>query len=179
MSAAGGPPDANGPDIAEVYDHLRALASRHLGRAAGHTLQPTAVVHEAWLKIEASDGARFESRAHYLAVAAKAMRQILIDHARRKQAARRGGGLRALTLDERIAPGKTDKDRTVDILALEDALEELTRLKPRHAAQVELRFFGGLTTPEAASVLGISLSSAEKDWAMARAWLFRRLGAEA
>ncbi len=161
-----------------VYDQLRGLAARHLQRSGGaaHTLQPTAIVHEAWLKLEGSGGAVWESRAHFLAVAAKAMRQILIDHARKKNALKRGQGLRAMTLDERIAPGRAERERTFDILELEDALTELSALQPRHAAQIELRFFGGLEAAESAEVLGVSVSTGEKDWAMARAWLFRRLG---
>lgn len=160
-----------------VYDQLRGLAAGFMRRAgAGHTLQPTAVVHEAWLKI--ADHVAWESRAHFLAVAAKAMRQILIDHARRRSTQKRGEGLRALTLDEALVPTPA-RGASVDILALEHALQKLAALNPRHAQQVELRFFGGMSVPETAEVLDVSLSTAEKDWAMARAWLFRELGGEA
>lgn len=176
-----GEPAPQPPELPLVYDQLRALAARHMQRAGAqaHTLQPTAVVHEAWMKIEGAGRTAWESRAHFLAVAAKAMRQILIDHARKRGAQKRGQGVRALTLDERVAPGAHEDDRTVDILELEAAVQELAALHPRHAAQIEMRFFGGLTAPESASVLGVSLSTAEKDWAMARAWLFRRLGGAA
>ena len=157
-----------------VYDQLRRLAARFMQRGPEHTLQPTAVVHEAYMKmVGASDDWR--SKAHFQAVAAKAMRQVLIDRARRRGAAKRGHGIRNLTIDEELRPVAAGESPTIDLLDLEAALEELERLQPRHARLVELRFFGGLSMKEAAEALQVSLSSVEKDWAMARAWLMRSL----
>jgi RNA polymerase sigma-70 factor (ECF subfamily) len=165
-----------------VYEELRGVAGGYLrGQRAGHTLQPTALVHEAFLKLTDKTNPRWNDRAHFFALAARAMRQILIDHARGKDAAKRGGGggegaWRRVTLDVAVAPsGHTD----IDVLALDESLETLARLDPRQAQIVEMRFFGGLTVQEAADVLGVSVPTVELDWRMARAWLSRRLGGDA
>jgi RNA polymerase sigma factor (TIGR02999 family) len=156
-----------------VYEELRALAGSFMKReSAGHTLQPTAVVHEAYLKLIDQERANWRDRAHFMAVAAQAIRRVLIDHARRRQAAKRGGDRCRLTLDEAIAPAAT---REVDFLAIDDALGRLAELHERQARVVELRFFGGLNIEEAAAVLGISRATVTDDWAVARAWLSREL----
>jgi RNA polymerase sigma factor (TIGR02999 family) len=157
-----------------VYEQLRGLARGYLrGRAASHTLQPTALVHEAFLRmVRQPDGAH--DRNHFIAVAATAMRQILVDHARRRAASKRGGGRSPVTLDER-APGAGGD--VVDLLALDQVLSRLAALSARQARVVELRCFGGLTVDEVAEVLDISGSLAEKEWRRARAWIRRELAA--
>jgi RNA polymerase sigma-70 factor (ECF subfamily) len=169
------------PDAAEqlfplVYDELRALAARCLRRErADHTLQPTALVHEAYLKLVDQAAVAGKGREHFVGIAARAMRQVLVDHARRHSAAKRGGGRRRIMLDSSVASEKQDP---VDLLALDEALERLSALDERQGRIVELRFFGGLTTKEAAELLGVSLSTVEADWRMARAWLHRALECE-
>jgi len=156
-----------------VYDELRALAGSHMARRqAGHTLQPTALVHEAYLRLAGSEGDPWESRAHFMAVASRAMRQILINHARDKAAAKRGGDRERVTLDEAVAVSDV---RVLDVLALDLALSKLAGLNERQARIVELRFFGGLTIAEAAHVLGVGTTTVEDDWRMAKAWLSREL----
>jgi RNA polymerase sigma factor (TIGR02999 family) len=172
------PPDDNaGVDalFGEVYDELRAAAARLLAReqAAG-TLQPTALVHEAWLKLEGSDG-RWRDRGHFVALAARAMRQVLVDHARRRDAAKRGGGQALVTLEEEVSGGRgLDAE---ELLALDAALERLGALDPRLRQVVELRYFGGLGDEEIGAVLGVTGRTAQRDWARARAWLHRELSA--
>lgn len=157
-----------------VYDQLRALAASYFARQpVGHTLQPTALVHEAYLKLAGGEG-QWENRAHFMAVAAKAMRQILMNHARGKATAKRGGGRQRITLDEGVTPAGNG-DRELDLLALDDALGKLSRLSERQATVVELRFFGGLSIAEAAHVLGVGTTTVEDDWHLARAWLGREL----
>ena len=159
--------------FAEVYTELRALAARYLHRERNnHTLQPTALVHEVYLKLVGQTSVDWQGRAHFLAIAAKAMRQILVDHARRHRAAKRGGNRHRITLDDNLV---IDSRRDVDLLALEDALTKLTKLDPRQAQMVELRFFGGLSIEEVAKVMGISKRSVEREWTMVRAWLRREL----
>lgn len=159
-----------------AYDALRGVAARLMQQGVvNQTLQPTAVVHEAWLKLAAGGQTAWASRGHFQAVAARAMRQVLIDHARKRGAARRGGGVRGLTLEPALVSGAAPAGGALDILDLESALSTLEALHPRHARLVELRFFGGLSAPDAAEALGLSLSTVEKDWAMARAWLLRSL----
>jgi RNA polymerase sigma factor (TIGR02999 family) len=155
-----------------VYDELRALAQQHFQhQPPNHTLQPTALVHEAFLKLVGQTHVEWESRAHFLAVAARAMRQILIDHARGKQAVKRGGGLCRVTLDEALTPvGPSDPL----MLDLEACLEELGALDERQSKVVELRFFGGMTVEEVAHVLELSKTTVESEWRMARAWLRSR-----
>jgi len=160
--------------FAEVYAELRALAARYLhGERKSHTLQPTALVHEVYLKLVGQTGVDWQGRAHFLAFAAKAMRQILVDHARRHRAAKRGGDRHRIELDGNLV---IKSNRNVDLLALEDALTKLTKLDPRQAQMIELRFFGGLSIAEVAQVMGKSKRSVEREWTMIRAWLRRELG---
>lgn len=160
-----------------VYDHLRRLAgAAFLRQPAAHTLQPTALVNELFVKLSEARDVAWEGRAHFLAVAARAMRQILVDHARGKAREKRGGAAVRVTLsaaDARV-PGMEP-----DLLDLDNAVEELSRLDPRQGRLVLLRFFGGLTVEEAAEVLAISRSTVEAEWRMARAWLRRRLDPDA
>lgn len=156
-----------------VYDDLRALAEKYLrAEPADHTLQPTALVHEAYVKLVDQTRADWQGRTHFFAVGAQAMRRILVDHARRRRAARRGGDRQRIAVDERLlAAGRRDED----LLDLEEALEKLTALDPRQARMVELRFFGGLSVDEAATALGMSKRTAEREWTMVRTWLRREL----
>jgi RNA polymerase sigma-70 factor (ECF subfamily) len=159
-----------------VYDELRALAERHFRRQRpGQTLQPTALVHEAYLKLVHQPPGSFKDRAHFMAVAAKAMRQLLIDRARRNRTARHGGGAQRITLDEEAVPGA---DRDVDVLSMEEALQRLAAMDERKGRVVELRFFGGLTIEEVAEVLGVARSTVTDDWRIARAWLICELRGE-
>ncbi len=162
-----------------VYDELRALAGSYFARRqAGHTLQPTALVHEAYLKLAGGEG-RWQNRAHFMAVAAKAMRQILMNHARDKAAMKRGGGAAKITIIEAVTPASdgSDADRQLDLIALDEALTKLAGVSERQARVTELRFFGGLTIADTAHVVGMSTTTVEDDWRMARAWLGRELQA--
>jgi RNA polymerase sigma factor (TIGR02999 family) len=168
--------EAGDPHAAEqllplVYDELRRLAAHKLAQEKpGQTLQPTALVHEAYLRLVDVDQAQaWNSRGHFFAAAAEAMRRILIDRARHKQTRKAGGGRRRLDLDD-IEPAleEDDGDR---LLALDEALRQLEAQDPRKAELVKLRFFAGLTGEQAAAALGVSLSTADKDWAYARSWL--------
>ena len=157
-----------------VYDELRRLASNYLRRErATHTLQPTALVNEAYLKLVDQRNAKWQNRAHFFGISAQLMRRILVDHARQHQAAKRGGSNQqrlSITSAEQVA-----KQPEIDLLALNEALEELTQMDPQQAQIVELKFFGGLSIDETAEVLGISHATVERDWKMARAWLRRQL----
>jgi RNA polymerase sigma factor (TIGR02999 family) len=159
-----------------VYDELRLLARRYLNRERpGHTLQPTALVHEAYIKLVDQSRVNWQGRTHFFAVGAKVMRNLLIDHARAKGRAKRGGGRHRVTFDEGLTPfasGELDVDQ---LLAVNEGLDRLAELDPRPARVVELRFFGGLTVPEVALVLGVSQRTIEGDWTHARAWLKREL----
>jgi len=156
-----------------LYAELRRIAGRLMkGEKPGQTLQPTALVHEAWLKLAATPDAQWSDRAHFLGVAAWAMRQILVDRARRHAAARRGGGLRCLTLGEELLGGP---DREVEVMELHEALERLAALDERASRVAEMRLFGGMTIPEVAHVLEVSSRTVDDDWAMARAWLRREI----
>ena len=158
-----------------VYDELHALASRHLrGERPDHTLQTTALIHEAYLRLVGADVA-WEGRAHFLAVASKTMRRILVDHARRLGRAKRGGQ-RPITLDEGLAAAP---ERGPDIVALDEALERLSALDERRARAVELHYFGGLTYDETAAVLGVSPATVDRELRLAKAWLYREMSAEA
>lgn len=161
--------------IAIVYDELRTLAARQLRRErADHTLRPTALVHEAYLRLVDQSEAGFNGRGHFFGCAARAMRQILVDHARRRDADKRGGGWERVTLDGEVA----GQDPLVaEILDLHAALEKLSAQDRSLAELVELRFFGGLTVDEAAEARGISPRKAAKDWSVARLWLQRELTA--
>ncbi len=155
-----------------VYDQLRAVAGAYFaGQPSNHTLQPTALVHEAYLKL-AGSGTDWTDHAHFCAVAATAMRQILTNHARDKRAAKRSGNRVELTVEEMPTPAGTF---VLDLLDLDMALNELGTLNSRHARMVELRFFGGLGTDEMAHVLGISTGMVRREWRALRAWLSRRL----
>jgi RNA polymerase sigma factor (TIGR02999 family) len=154
-----------------VYAELRRRAAGQLRRERrGHTLRPTDLVHETYMRLCEQNPA-WQNREQFFAVASKLMRRILVDHARQRGAAKRGRGLR-VTLDEGAAAANPV---TPDLLDLDAALDELSRLDERQASLVELRFFGGLEIAEAARALGVSLATANRDWAMAKAWLYRRL----
>ena len=165
-----------------VYAELRRRAARALRREAdGHTLQPTALVHEAWMRLDGQHGARWESRTQFFAVAARMMRRVLVDHARTRRALKRGAAPVQVTLGEvdRSAGTRAPEPTpgTVDLLALDDALARLAALDPRKARLVELRYFAGLSIPECAAALGISPATVGREWAVARAWLRRELDA--
>ena len=156
-----------------VYDELRAMASRFLRyERPGHTLQATALVHEAYMRINAVTGIRWASRAHFFAFAAEAVRRVLVDYARRHKAAKRGGGRTRLRLSDDAVQAAEDN---VDLLDLDDVLQELQSLHPRQSQIVEMRFFGGLTVDEVAQVLEVSPRTVYDDWTLAKAWLGRRL----
>ncbi len=170
---AGGDGAATDELFGLVYEELRALAGSFFrGQRPDHTLQPTALVHDAYVKMVGAADSRFRDRGHFFAVAARAMRQILINHARDRRAAKRGGGAGRVTLDEAAVAGPT---REVDLLELDDALARLENLDERQCRIVELRYFAGLSVEEAASVLGVSEPTVKRDWRMARAWLFQEL----
>jgi hypothetical protein len=162
-----------------VYEQLRALAGSYSGgRQASHTLHATALVHEVFIKLVGAENQNFESRGHFFAVAATAMRQILMDHARRKRAAKRGGGDPGLEAHvDSIMVSMGGRDDEMDAEALDDALTELAANNERMYRVVELRFFGGLEVHDVANLLGISKSTAEADWRAARAWLNMKLRA--
>ena len=156
-----------------VYDELHRLAAKYMSRErAGHTLQTTALVNEAYLRLADQKSARWKDRAHFFAVASKVMRQILIDHARTHARAKRGGGGTRISLDEVAV---ISKERAADLLELDEALRKLAEMDQRKSEVVELRFFGGLTIEEAAEVLKVTPKTVTRDWSMARAWLFREL----
>ena len=155
-----------------VYGELRKLAaSRLAGEAAGHTLQPTALVHEAWLKLTKDENRRWNGRSHFFAAAAEAMRRILVDSARRKRALRHGGGQQRIDIAEIVLAAPNDSQ----ILVVNDALEKFATVDRQKAELVKLRYFAGLTIDEAAGVLGISAPTAKRYWAYARAWLFEEI----
>ncbi len=154
-----------------VYNELRRVAHRYLQKERpGHTLQSAALVHEAYLRLEKQHTGPFENREHFIAICAQLMRQILVEHARSRKAAKRDGGYR-LSLDEGIA-GKTP---TVDIIALDDALNELAKLDLQQSRIVEMRFFGGLSIDETACALNLSSTTVKRHWATARLWLHRQM----
>jgi len=155
-----------------VYGELRHLAQHHLrGERTDHTLQSTALVHEAYLRLVKPGSLQLESRRHFFALASHIMREILVDYARGRRAAKRDGGDR-LTLDE---AAELSKSKCVDLLALDDALNKLSEMSPRQSRVVELKFFGGLSIEETAEFLGISAATVEREWAAARAWLYREI----
>ena len=156
-----------------VYDELHRLASNYMSRERpDHTLQTTALVNEAYLRLADQGDARWQDRVHFFAVASKVMRQILIDHARRRTRAKRGGNQTRLSLDEAAI---LSDERAADLLALDEALSQLASLDPRKSRVVELRFFSGLTIEEVAEVLKVNPKTVARDWAMARAWIHREL----
>lgn len=155
-----------------VYTELRRLAHAYLRKERpGHTLQSAALVHEAYLRLEKRGEVRFENRSHFLAICAQLMRQILVDYARTRATAKRDGGFK-LTLEDNVVPAKS---RDVNLVALDDALNELGRLDPQQGKVVEMRFFGGLSIEETAQVLGISPATVKRDWATARVWLHQEM----
>lgn len=156
-----------------VYDELRRLAGRYLSRERpDHTLQATALVHEAYLRLIDQSQVTWQNRAHFIGVAAQMMRRILVDHARLRHGEKRGGHRRKLPLDDAIS---LPQGKEVDLVALDDALLDLAKLDLQQSRIVEMRFFGGLTLEETAEVLGISRSTVAREWAMAKAWLYDQL----
>ena len=156
--------------MATVYDELRRLASAYFrSQPSGHTLQPTALVHEAFLRLASTS--EFESREHFFAIAASAMRQVLASHARKRRALKRAGNLTQVTLTGLHLP----EAAAIDLETLDNTLEQLEQLSPRQANIVICRFFGGLTLPEIAKTMGVSLTTVEKEWRRARAWLAAEL----
>jgi RNA polymerase sigma-70 factor (ECF subfamily) len=169
----GGRADAFDQLFALVYEELRSLASGYMRRERpDHTLQTTALVNEAYLKLIAHKDSFLENRLHFFAVAAKVMRQILIDHARTRHYEKRGGKAVKISLDEAVI---VSDERAADLLELDDALKGLAAIDPRKSQVVELRFFGGMTIDEAAQFLGVSSNTVVRDWEMARAWLYQSI----
>jgi RNA polymerase sigma factor (TIGR02999 family) len=159
-----------------IYDQLRALAGSFLRRESpGHTLQTTALVHEAYLKLVNQSQARFTGRAHFFAIAAQAMRRILVNHARDANRLKRGGGRDRITLDESGIIAPTPDDLGPDLVALDIALTKLATLDDRKARTVEMRFFAGMSVDDTAQALGVAPATVKRDWDFARAWLFREL----
>jgi RNA polymerase sigma factor (TIGR02999 family) len=180
LKAAGaGDPAATAALLPLLYDELRRMAAGQLAREkSGHTLQATALVHEAFLRLVGPDPERqpaWNSRGHFFAAAAEAMRRILVESARRRQAAKRGGGVQPLKVDECLVAAPADDD---ELLAVHEVLDQLAATDPQAAELVKLRFFAGLKTDEVAELLGISVRGAHDVWAYARAWLKERLGRE-
>lgn len=162
-----------------VYDQLHAIAAAHFRRERpGHTMQPTALVHDAFLRLVDQSRVQWQDRAHFFAVASQTMRRILVDHARAKAAGKRGAGAVRVTADDALA-GPGEAIALEDLLAIDEALEDLARLDAQQARVVELRYFGGLTIEETGEALGVSPATVKRDWSVARAWLHRRLSAEA
>ena len=160
-----------------VYDHLRHMAARYMNQEnPGHTLQGTALVHEAYLKLIDQDRVQWRNRAQFFGVAAQMIRRILVDHARTAKAQKRGGAAQKLSLDEAI---ETPELRELDLIALDDALVALAAIDPQQSRVIELRFFAGLTVEETAEALAISPATVKRDWVTAKAWLFRELNTAA
>lgn len=160
-----------------VYEELRRLARHYLSRErSDHTLQSTALVHEAYLRLGGESAPQWQNRAHFFGIAARIMRQILVEYARSRGAVKRGGSACKITLDESFAlPQRID----VDVVALDKALNQLSELDAQQSRIVELRFFGGLTIEDTSEVLGISSATVKRDWVTARAWLYRAMTGEA
>jgi len=172
-SWSGGDQNALAELVPFVYRELRGLAAAYIRRERrDHTLQPTALVHEAYLRMVDQTHVQSETRAQFFAIAANLMRQILVNHAEHNRAAKRGGGSK-VALEE--AAGAVE-EQAVDIVALDEALEKLAEIEPRQSRIVELRFFGGLTEEEIAGVLGVSRTTVKREWRIARAVLYRQLG---
>jgi RNA polymerase sigma factor (TIGR02999 family) len=164
--------------LPRIYTELRGLASNYLHREyrKNHTLQPTALVHEAYLRLAGGREARWESRAHFFGAAANVMRQILVDHARRHTAEKRGGEFEKMQLEESIVIQSNEK--SFELLALDEALEELAKFDSQKSKIVELRYFGGLSVAETAEVLGVSEITVKRHWRVAKAWLYDKLKSE-
>lgn len=160
-----------------VYGELRQLAHRYLREERpGRTLQTTALVHEAYLRLREKGPVRFENRAHFFGISAQLMRQILVDHARGRRAAKRGGGNESVTLGDACG---LMKGRSFDLIALDDALNGLAQMDPHQSRIVELRFFGGLSIEETAEVLGVSAAKVKRLWTTARLWLYQEMSGQA
>ena len=156
-----------------VYDELHKVAARYLRKERpDHTLQPTALVNEAYLKLIDISSVEWQDRAHFFAVSSNVMRRILVDYARAQATDKRGGALQKVELDEAVS---FQRESQVDLLALNDALDKLAELDERQSQIVEMRFFGGLTVEETAEVLKVSARTIKREWAMAKAWLFQRM----
>lgn len=156
-----------------VYSELRQIAARHLrNERPGHTLQPTDLVHEGFLRL-VRQNVSWQNRAHFFGIASEIMRRLLVDHARRKLAEKRGGGAETIAIDESIGWGG---ERGLDLIRLDDALSSLADLDPRQSKVIELRFFGGLSVEETAEVIGVSARTVKREWRIARAWLLREMG---
>ena len=159
-----------------VYQELRQMAHSYMSRQnPGHTLQTSGLINEAFIKMVGNQDKQFQNRSHFFGVAAQAMRSILVDYARSKQFAKRGGGAHKVSLDEALA---VSEERASEIVALDDALNELGEVDPRKCKVVELRYFGGLSVEETAEVLQVSPITVTRDWSMAKAWLYRALNNE-
>lgn len=174
--ARGGDEGARASLLPMVYEELRRLARSRMSRLpAGHTLQPTALVHEVYLDVLGKDAAAFEDRRHFFGIAARAMRDVLVDHVRRKQSQKRGGGVEKVSGDDLDDVAAAIALPPEDMLALDAALTQLAAENARAAQVVELSYFAGLTHPEIAELLGINARTVERDWRFARAWLHRAL----
>jgi RNA polymerase sigma factor (TIGR02999 family) len=159
-----------------VYSELKRLAASYLRRERpDHTLQSAALVNEAYLRLIDQTNIDWQNKAHFLGIAAQMMRRILVDHARSHNTFKRGAGMPALALDEVVVPAQS---QSIDLMALNEALEKLEEIDPQQGKIVELRFFGGLSIEDAANVLGVSPATVKRDWAAARAWLYREVGAK-
>jgi RNA polymerase sigma factor (TIGR02999 family) len=173
----GGDAQAQALLIERLYRDLRRIAAVHLrSERRNHTLQPTALVHEAYARLAQQSQISLKDRIHFLAIASHLMRQVLVDHAKARRAAKRGGGRRQVTVDEGMF---VEDARTLTILMLDELLQRLTKLNARHGRVVELHFFGGLSFEEIAEALGVGLRTVERDWQMARAWLRSELSGSA
>ncbi len=173
VAHAAGDPRAVSRLLPLVYVELRKLASHLMRRERrGHTLQPTALVHEAYVRLIDNTRIDWQGKTHFLAIAAKEMRQILVQHARAHKARKRGAGATRVTLDENVVP---TPERTFDVLAVDEALDKLSALSPRQGQVVELRYFAGLSVNEAAYALGVSERTVKQDWQVAKTWLMREL----
>lgn len=160
-----------------VYEELHRLARRYMRRESpGHTLQTSALVNEAFIRLVDQRNVHWQNRAHFFAIAAQMMRRILVDYARGRSYAKRGGGVRAISLDEALI---VSDERNAEVVAVHEALEKLAKFDPRKSQVVELRFFGGLSIDETAEVLGFSTATVRSDWTMAKAWLRRELSQKA
>jgi RNA polymerase sigma-70 factor, ECF subfamily len=160
--------------LPHIYDELRRLASSYLRRErSNHTLQPTALVHEAYMKLIDQSRVKWQNRAHFFGIAAQVMRRILMDHARKHTAEKRGGDAELLPIEEEILI--VSHDKSAELVALDDALNQLAEMDERKAKIVELRYFGGLSIEETAEVLGVSVPTINREWRMAKAWLYSEI----
>ena len=169
--------DAVNQILPHIYDELKRLASSYLRRErADHTLQPTALVHEAYMKLIDQKRVQWQNRAHFFGIAAQVMRRILMDHARKHQAGKRGGEAEKLQLEEEILV--VSHDKSAELIALDDALQALAAIDEQKSKIVELRYFGGLSIEETAEVMGVSVPTINRQWRMAKAWLYSQLAAD-